>query len=119
MTYEIEALQLIEKKKPFVMIAPSVTVMCEHPVVLLDHGLSPAKYALVEVFIRSLWDETAQRAWVKNHFRSINFPKLNEEHPQFAKFEQTFKVSELGGWARAYPEIIERAWKMRVQQSAR
>jgi ABC-type sulfate transport system substrate-binding protein len=91
--------------------------MCEQPVVLLDRGLTPAKYALVEVFIRSLWDEPAQRAWVKNHFRSVNFEKLNEENPKFARIAQTFKVAELGGWSRAYPEIIERVWKMRVQQN--
>ena len=118
-TYEIEALQLLDKKKPFQMIAPPVTVMCEHPVVLLDRGLTPAKYALLELFIRSLWDEPSQRAWVKNHFRSINFEKLNDEHPQFSKFTRTFRVSEFGGWERAYPEIIERGWKMRVQQNAR
>jgi sulfate/thiosulfate transport system substrate-binding protein len=118
-TYEIEALQLLDKRKPFQMIAPPVTVMCEHPVVLLDRGLTPAKYALLELFIRSLWDEPTQRAWVKNHFRSINFEKLNEENPKFYKFTRTFRVSEFGGWERAYPEIIERGWKMRVQQNAK
>jgi sulfate transport system substrate-binding protein len=116
-TYELEALQLLEKKKPFALVAPPVTVMCEHPVVLLDRGLTPAKYALVEVFIRSLWDEPAQRAWVKNHFRSVNFEKLNEENPKFARFTRTFKVAEFGGWQRAYPDVIERVWKMRVQQN--
>ena len=118
-TYEIEALQLLDKKKPFQMVAPPVTVMCEHPVVLLDRGLTPAKYALLELFIRSLWDEASQKAWVKNHFRSVNFEKLNEAHPQFAKFTRTFRVSDFGGWEHAYPEIIERGWKMRVQQNAK
>jgi sulfate/thiosulfate transport system substrate-binding protein len=118
-TYEIEALQLLDKKKPFQLIAPPVTVMCEHPVVLLDRGVTPAKYALLELFVRSLWDEPAQRAWVKNHFRSVNFDKLNDEHSKFSKFTRTFRVSELGGWERAYPEIIERGWKMRVQQNTK
>jgi sulfate/thiosulfate-binding protein len=114
-TYEMEALQLIDKKLPFEIVTPQSTIFCEHPVVIIDHGITPSKYALVELFARTLWDEPAQRAWVKSYFRSINFEQLNDTNPRFVKVNLPFTVSSLGGWERAYPEIIEGVWKNQVQ----
>lgn len=116
-TYEMEALQLKDKKLPFEIVVPQSTVFCEHPVVIVDHGMPPAKYALVELFARYLWSEDAQRAWVKANFRSINFEEMNRTNPRFAKIELPFTVGDLGGWQRAYPEIIEAVWKQRIQTS--
>ena len=50
---------------------PQATILSEHPVVIINHGMTPAKYAVVELFVRSLWEEDAQKAWVKAHFRSV------------------------------------------------
>src|SRR5262249_15898727 len=77
-TYELEALQLLEKKQPVEVVTPRATIFCEHPVVIIDHAMSPAKYALVELFVRSLWEPKSQQAWVKAHFRSVTDEKLNE-----------------------------------------
>ena len=114
-TYEMEALQLKDKKLPFEIVVPQSTIFCEHPVVIVDHGMPPAKYALVELFARYLWSEDAQRAWVKANFRSINYEEMNRANPRFAKIELPFTVGDLGGWQRAYPEIIESVWKHRIQ----
>lgn len=111
-TYELEALQLISKGLPIEAVTPRATIFCEHPVVIIDHGMTPGKYALVELFVRSLWDPPAQRAWVKSHFRSVTDESLNA---RFAKIEMPFFVKDLGGWARAYPEIIENVWKQKIQ----
>jgi len=40
---------------------------------------------------------------------------LNTENPKFAKIEQPFTVEKFGGWAKAYPEIIERVFRDQVQ----
>ncbi len=112
-TYELEALQLQEKKAPVEIVTPRATIFCEHPVVIIDHAMSPAKYALVELFVRSLWEPRAQQAWVKSHFRSVTDEKLNEK---FAKIEMPFYAKDLGGWARAYPEIVESLWKKKIQE---
>jgi len=97
------------------MIAPTATVFSELPVVIIDHGMPPAKYALVELFARYLWSETAQKAWVKSYFRSVTDEKLNDAEPRFAKITMPFTVADLGGWQRAYPEIVEGVWKQRIQ----
>lgn len=114
-TYELEALQLLEKGGEIEIIAPVATIFSEHPVVIIDHGMSPQRYALVELFARYLWSETAQKAWVKSYFRSVTDEKLNEHEPRFAKIAMPFTVATLGGWERAYPEIIEKVWKQRIQ----
>ena len=77
--------------------------------------MSPAKYALVELFARYLWTDEAQQAWVKSHFRSVTDEKLNDKEPRFARIALPFTVDELGGWDRAYPDIIEAVWKQRIQ----
>jgi sulfate transport system substrate-binding protein len=114
-TYELEALQLIDKGEPFEMIAPQSTIFSDHTVVIVDRNMRPEKRALVEVFVNYLWREEAQRAWVKYHFRSVTDEKLNEPEPRFAKIALPFTVAEFGGWSRAYPEIIEGVWKQRIQ----
>jgi len=111
-TYELEAMQLLDKKLPVEIVMPRATIFSEHPVVIIDHLMDPSKYALVELFVRSLWEPEAQQAWVKSHFRSVTDEKLNEKFP---KIEMPFYVKDLDGWSSAYPEIVEGAWKHRIQ----
>jgi ABC-type sulfate transport system substrate-binding protein len=66
------------------------------------------------LFVRSLWEPAAQAAWVKSHFRSVMDEKLNEKFP---KIEMPFYVKDLGGWSKAYPEIVEGVWKQKIQVS--
>jgi sulfate transport system substrate-binding protein len=114
-TYELEAMQLLDKKLPVEMVTPPVTIFSEHPVVIIDHAMSPSKYAIVELFVRSLWDPDAQRSFVKSHIRSVSDEQLNEGFP---KIETPFYVKDLGGWASAYPEIVEGVWKQQIQSKA-
>ncbi|MGH9767947.1 MAG: extracellular solute-binding protein [Blastocatellia bacterium] len=111
-TYELEAMQLLDKKLPVEIVIPRATIFSEHPVVIIDHVMNPLKYALVELFVRSLWEPAAQQAWVKSHFRSVTDEKLNEGFP---KIEMPFYAKDLGGWSRAYPEIVEGVWKQKIQ----
>jgi sulfate transport system substrate-binding protein len=111
-TYELEAMQLLDKKLPVEIVMPRATVFSEHPVVIIDHAMSASKYAMVELFVRSLWDPATQQTWVNSYFRSVTDEKLNEGFP---KIEMPFYAKDLGGWSRAYPEIIEGVWKQRIQ----
>lgn len=113
-TYELEALQLLEKKQPIEVITPRATIFCEHPVVIIDHQMRPEKYALVELFVRSLWEPDSQKAWVNAHFRSVTDESLNNG---FAKIEIPFYAKDLGGWTRAYPEIVDALWKQKIMES--
>jgi len=110
-TYEMEALQMRSKNQPVEIITPPATVLCEHPVVIVDHLLTPPKYALVELFVRSLWDRPAQQAWTRAGFRSM----LEELNGNFTKIEIPFKAGDLGGWAKIDKEIVEGVWKETIQ----
>jgi len=112
-TYEMEALQMKDKGVQVDIVMPQATVMCEHPVVIIDHLMSPYRYALVELFVRSLWELPAQQAWTRARFRSV-FEELNTG---FTPVEMPFKVADLGGWSKAYEEIIKGAWQQAVQSS--
>ena len=111
-TYELEAMQLLDKKLPVQIVMPRATIFSEHPVVIIDHLMDPLKYALVELFVRSLWEPDAQQSWVNSHFRSVTDEKLNDKFP---KVEMPFYAKDLGGWAKAYPEIVESVWKQKIQ----
>ncbi len=115
-TYELEALQLLAKSKDYEMVVPATTIISEHPVVIINHekhGMAPARYAVVELFARSLWDRAAQEAWVRAGFRSVSDEGLNE---RFTKIPNPFHVADLGGWKKAWPMIIEGVWKTQIQQ---
>lgn len=116
-SYELEALQLQDKQAPFEIIVPKSTIFSEHPVVIIDRNMTPEKRALVENFINYLWSESAQKAWVKYHFRAVTDEKLNEVEPRFAKIEMPFSVNDLGGWTKAYPDIIDGVWKKQIQSA--
>lgn len=106
-TYELEALQMKDKGQPMEIILPPTTVMCEHPVVIIDHLMSPSRYALVELFVRSLWERPAQEAWTRARFRSV----IEELNVGFPKVEHPFKVGDLGGWGKITDDVINGAWK--------
>lgn len=110
-TYELEALQMRDKQQPVEVVLPPATVLSEHPVVIIDHQLRPAKYALVELFVRTLWERPAQQAFVRARFRSM-IEELNDQYPPIP---MPFKAADFGGWAKAYEEIVDGIWKPQIQ----
>jgi sulfate transport system substrate-binding protein len=111
-TYELEALQMKDKGQQIEIVMPRATVMCEHPVVIIDHLMSPNRYALIELFVRTLWEPPAQQAWTRARFRSV----IEELNGGFAPIEMPFKIADLGGW-KAYEEIIKKSWQQAAQSS--
>lgn len=114
-TYELEGLLMKQAGAPVDVVVPEATIFSEHPAVIIDRNVRAADRKVVEAFLQFLWSEEAQRAFVQYHFRSVTDDKLNEANPNFARIPQPFTVEYFGGWARAYPEIIERVWRDQVQ----
>lgn len=111
-TYELEALQMKDKGQPIEIVMPPATVLCEHPVVIIDHKMSPYRYALIELFVRTLWERPAQQAWTRARFRSV----IEDLNDGFAPIEMPFKIADLGGW-KAYEEVIKKSWQQAAQSS--
>lgn len=115
-TYELEGLLLKDAGGAFEVIVPEATIFSEHPVVIVDRNVSPADRPLIEAFVRFLWTDDAQRAFVKNHFRPAVNDALTQENKELATIKYPFTVDYFGGWERAYPEVIEAIFKRQVQK---
>jgi sulfate transport system substrate-binding protein len=113
-TYELEALLMKDANAPVDVVVPKSTIFSEHPVAIVDRNITADERPLVEAFRNFLWSDEAQKAFVKNHFRSVTDESLNTENPQFAKIEMPFSIEYFGGWRKAYPDVIEKVFRDQV-----
>jgi sulfate/thiosulfate-binding protein len=116
-TYELDALLMKQAGAAIEIVVPAATIFSEHPAVVIDRKVTPNERALVNAFMQYLWSNEAQRAFVQYHFRSVTDEALNDASKEFTQIKLPFYVSDLGGWGRAYPEIIERVWRDQVQEN--
>jgi sulfate transport system substrate-binding protein len=116
-TYELEGLLMKEgKKTPVEIVIPQATILSEHPAVVIDRNVSSAKRPVVDAFMQYLSSEEAQRTFVKYHFRSVSYENLNLENKELAQIQMPFTIDYFGGWAKAYPDVIEGIFKNQVQR---
>jgi len=116
-TYELEGLLMKQSGAPFEIVAPRSTILSEHPAVLIDKNVTEDERPLLDAFMKYLWSDEAQQAFVKYHFRSVTNEGLNDANREFARIELPFTVGDLfGGWERAYPEVIDSVWRKQVKQ---
>src|SRR5882762_2050435 len=119
-TYELDALLMKEGNATVdaEIIIPEATILSEHPAVVIDRTVSAADRPVIDAFMQYLWSEEAQRVFVKFHFRSSISDALIQENKELAIIKYPFTVNDplLGGWSRAYPEIIEGIFRDQVQR---
>jgi sulfate/thiosulfate transport system substrate-binding protein len=116
-TYELEAILMKQAGAAVEIVVPEATIFSEHPAAIIDRNITAEERPVVNAFVQYLWSEQAQRAFVQYHFRSVTSEELNKENKEFAEIKMPFYVKDLGGWAKAYPEIIERIWRDQVQKN--
>jgi sulfate transport system substrate-binding protein len=115
-TYELDALLMKQAGAGVEIVVPEATIFSEHPAVVIDRKVTAEERPVVDAFIQYLWSEEAQRAFVQYHFRSVTNEALNDTNKEFAQIKLPFTVGDLGGWSKAYPEIIEHVWRDQVQK---
>jgi len=104
LTFENEALLMQREfgSDRFELIAPSVSILAENPVVWVDpivarHGTAKVAQAYLEY----LFSDTGQELALKHHFRPQNKTLLAKHSDRFKPIE-LFTVAEVfGGWAKA------------------
>ncbi|HEX8747764.1 MAG TPA: sulfate ABC transporter substrate-binding protein [Pyrinomonadaceae bacterium] len=116
-TYELEAILMKQAGADMEIVVPESTIFSEHPAVVIDRNVTEEERPVINAFIQYLWTEEAQRTFVQYHFRSVTNEELNRANKEFAEIKMPFYVKDLGGWSKAYPEIIERVWRDQVQRS--
>ena len=116
-TYELEGLLMKQSPKtPIEIVVPQSTIFSEHPAVVIDKNVPANKRAVVDAFMQYLWTDEAQQAFVKFHFRSATNENFDSANQELGKIAFPFTIDYFGGWERAYPEIIERIFRDRVQR---
>jgi sulfate/thiosulfate transport system substrate-binding protein len=115
-TYELEGLLMKEANAPIEIVVPRATIFSEHPAVVIDKNVTPGKRAVIDEFMRYLWSDEAQQAFVKYHFYSVTNDAFNEANPKFGHVEMPFTIDYFGGWDKAYPEVIEAIFRDQVQR---
>ena len=114
-TYELDVLLMKQANAPVDIVVPKATIFSEHPAVAVERNLTDAERPVVTAFLNYLWTDEAQQAFVKYHFRSVTNESFNDRNPELAKIEQPFTVEMFGGWARAYPDVIQKIFLEQVQ----
>ena len=113
-TYELEGLMMKGSSADIEMVIPKSTIFSEHPAVIIDRNLSATERPAVEAFLNFLWSDEAQKAFVKNHFRSVTNESFNNANKEFAKIDQPFTVEMFGGWEKAFPDVIDKVFMKQV-----
>jgi len=114
-TYELDALLARDAKAPIEIVVPRATIFSEHVAVLVDRGLNATNRPIADEFLRYLWSDEAQQAFEKNHLRGVARGTSSSPGDGFMAIELPFTVEQLGGWSKAYPEIIEGIWRDEVR----
>jgi len=119
-TYELDGLMMKQgnAKADVEIVVPEATIFSEHPAVVIDRNVSVADRPVIDAFMQYLWSDEAQRDFVKFHFRSVTNEAFNQENKELATIKYPFTVNDplIGGWGRAYPEIIEGIFRDQVQK---
>ena len=105
-TYENDALLSLKKGEDFEIVYPSSTIFSEHKVVIVDENVEEDERVLMEEFVDFLYTEKAQIHLVNYGFRSVS-DDLNENNSMFPRIKNGFTVDYLGGWEKAFTDIIE------------
>jgi sulfate/thiosulfate-binding protein len=113
-TYEQDALLAKDRGAALEIVTPPSTVVSEHVAVIVDQNVKSWEREVVEAFVTFLWSDEAQKAFTHYYFRAVTDEALNEAVPEFCKIERPFTAQSLGGWGRAYSEIIHGVWEEQI-----
>jgi ABC-type sulfate transport system substrate-binding protein len=109
-TYEHDALLAQERGVSLEIVVPSHTIVARHVAVVVDDNVLPDELPVARSFVEFLASDAGQRAFERYHMRPVNL-----ESKRFPKVAQPFTVEDLGGWARAYAEVVETLWQTRIE----
>jgi len=118
-TYEQDVLLARSRGAAVEIVMPRTTIMSEHVTVIIDRNVRDWEQEVVRAFVQFLWSETAQKALTRYYFRAVADNKLNQAVPEFREIERAFTARDLGGWERAYPEIVQGIWKEQIVPARR
>jgi sulfate/thiosulfate-binding protein len=98
LTFENEAKLIVSQPGAFEIVVPSISILAENPVSLVDKVASrKGTVAEANAYLQFLFSERAQEIGARRFFRPVDARVLSRHARQFPSLIQV-TVSELGGW---------------------
>lgn len=110
LTYEQDALLAQERGVALEIVVPPRTVVAEHVAVIVDDNVTAAERPVAQALVDFLRSSAGQEILARYHLRP---PDCGGEG--FPPLAYPFAVDELGGWAQAYPDLIETLWRSEIE----
>jgi ABC-type sulfate transport system substrate-binding protein len=108
-TYEQDALLARDLGIPMEIVIPQSTILAQHVAVIVDDNVTASERPVAEAFLDFL-NGPGRQILAAHHLR----PACVTED-QFPQEVRLFTVEDLGGWSRAYLEIVDTLWRSQVE----
>jgi ABC-type sulfate transport system substrate-binding protein len=110
LTYEQDALLAQERGVPLEIVVPPRTVLAEHVAVIVDDHVTAAERPVAQALIDFMLSSEGQEILGRYHLRPADCGGEG-----FVPLDHPFTVEALGGWAQAYPTLIETLWQSEIE----
>ncbi len=109
-TYEQDARLALARGIPLEIIIPPRTIVAHHVAVLVDANLTSSERPVALAFLKYLQSDQGQQAFTQYHLRPVDLVE-----GKFPPLDQPFTVEDLGGWSKAYSELVETLWQTEIR----
>lgn len=109
-TYEQDARLALERGVELEIVVPPRTIIACHVAVIVDDNVTSAERSAAQAFLDHLSSSAGQQLFSRYHLRPVN-----DESNAFPELVHPFTVEDLGGWSRAYSNLVEGLWKKKIE----
>lgn len=109
-TYEQDALLAQERGAGTDVVLPPATIRAQPVAVIVDDNVTHAERAVVEEFVDYLSSDAGQQNLRRFHLRP---PSCQGDG--FAPLVEPFSVEDLGGWSKAYSDLVAGVWRQEIE----
>ena len=110
MTYEQDARRAFERGVLMEIVVPPRTIAARHVAVIVDNNVTAVERPVAQAFVDFLLSDAGQRIFERYRLRPRDC-----EGNGFPTLEQPFTVEDLGGWPRAYAELVDALWRGEIE----
>jgi sulfate transport system substrate-binding protein len=109
-TYEQDARLALERGVALEIVVPPRTIVARHVAVIVDDNVTASERPVARAFVDFLLSDAGQRIFERYHLRPGDC-----EGEGFAALERPITVEDLGGWSRAYDELVDGLWEKEIE----
>jgi ABC-type sulfate transport system substrate-binding protein len=109
-TYEQDTLLARQKGAQVDLVIPPRTIVAQHAAVIVDDNVTRAERPAAEAFLSFVLSDEGQRILADYYLRPASC-----QGDRFATLVEPFSVDKLGGWSKAYSELVEAVWQKQIE----